>query len=124
MGSFLWQFLAKEHGGKTVSVTTIIAAVAVAIQLGWEPPVPATRGYVDQAITTGTKGLDYLVQQAIEADVDLVAYEVRCMNESWKQSQLDRLKAQYRELVGSAYVEKDCVELERRVQRVVGQPPP
>jgi hypothetical protein len=118
----LLQLLLKQHGGKTMS-GVVILFVTLAVT-GFESgviPVPATRAYVDQAITTGTKGLDYIVKQAIEADVDVVAYEVTCMRESWKQSQLNRMRDQYLELVGEPYTEKNCEELERRVQRMVGQ---
>lgn len=120
MGALL-ALLLKEHGGKTM--TGGVLTVALLMWTGMEAgvvPVPASRGYVDQAIITGTKGLDYLVKQAIEADVDLAAYEVQCMNERWKQGQLERLKEQYRELVGAPYADKECSELERRVQTARG----
>jgi hypothetical protein len=118
----LLQLLIKEHGGKTMlgTVLTFVLLGYTGMEAGILP-IPATRSYVDQAITTGTKGLDYIVKQAIEADVDVVAYEVTCMRESWKQSQLNRMKDQYRELVGEPYSDKTCEELERRVQRMVGQ---
>jgi hypothetical protein len=118
----LLQILIKQHGGKTMfgSALTFLLVAWTGMEAGWIP-TPATRAYVDQAITTGTKGLDYIVKQAIEADVDVVAYEVTCMRETWKQSQLNRLRDQYRDLVGENYPEKNCDELERRVQRMVGQ---
>jgi hypothetical protein len=116
----LLQLLLKQHGGKTMtgSALTFLLVAWTGMESGWLP-TPASQAYVDQAIATGTKGLDYIVKQAIEADVDLAAYEVNCMSEWQKQSQLDRLKGQYRELVGEPYVDKSCEELERRVQRVV-----
>src|SRR5688572_28938742 len=101
------------------SALTFLLVAWTGMEAGYIP-TPASRSYVDEAIATGTKGLDYLVQQAVEADVDMAAYEVQCMNERWKQGQLQRLKDQYRELVGAPYVDKECTELERRVQRMVG----
>jgi hypothetical protein len=118
----LLQLLLKQHGGKTMAgtVLTFLLVAWTGVEGGWIP-VPATRAYVDSAITTGTKGLDYLVKQAVEADVDMVAYEVECMRETWKQSQLNRLKEQYRELTSEEYQNKTCDELERRAQRMIGQ---
>lgn len=123
MGALLL-LLFKEHGGKTMTggiLLTLLVGSAVMDAMGVSLPIPATRAYVDQAITTGTKGLDYIVRQTIEADVDMAAYEVQCMGENWKQSQLNRLKEQYYDLVGTAYVDKNCAELERLVQRMEGQ---
>lgn len=120
MGALL-SLLIKEHGGKTMlgSTLTFLLVAWTGMEAGYIP-TPASRDYVDQAIATGTKGLDYIVKQAIEADVDLASYEVRCMNERWKQGQLDRLKEQYFELVGEPYSDKNCEELERRVSGIVG----
>lgn len=101
------------------STLTFLLVAWTGMEAGYIP-TPASRDYVDQAIATGTKGLDYIVKQAIEADVDLASYEVRCMNERWKQGQLDRLKEQYFELVGEPYSDKNCEELERRVSGIVG----
>lgn len=110
--------LVTEHKGKTMTggLATMIALIAWGMDAG-VVPIPATRDFVEEAISHNTKGLDYLVRQAIEADVDIAAYEVKCMAERWKQGQLERLKEQYEDLVGSAYIEKDCEELERRMAR-------
>lgn len=97
---------------------TFLLVAWTGMEAGWIP-TPASRDYVDQAIATGTKGLDYIVKQAIEADVDLASYEVMCMREWQKQGQLDRLKGQYYELVGERYADKTCDELERRMQGLV-----
>lgn len=109
----LFELLTKKHGGKTVSISAVLTLTVLLVEAGFiEPPIPATRAYVDAKITQATKGLPYLVNSRIEQEVDGQWYLVICMQHYEYQGALNRLVIQYRDLVGEIYKEKSCVQLE------------
>jgi hypothetical protein len=108
------EYIFKKHGGKTVTVSSLVGALVLLVQLGAPIPIPATEEYVDAKITQATKGLPYLVRSSLEKDLDTQYYLVFCMQQSQYQGAYDRMVREFRESVGEPYQPKSCVDLESR----------
>src|SRR4051812_17927923 len=106
-----WLDFFKKHGGKTVSISTLLMVGASLVQLNVLDTaqfVPATRAYVTQQ----TKGLPYIVRSTIQREADSLWYAVFCMSRREQEGALSRLVEEYRTLTGETYQPKTCEQLD------------